>query len=50
MNSPSKTEQRVAKILEGMRKDMPEILRLIEVYEKSIHASNQIKSPKVTVQ
>ena len=50
MNRPSKTEQCVTKILEGMHKAMPEILRQIEVYEKSLHTSNQIKSPKVTVQ
>jgi hypothetical protein len=50
MKKSSNTEQRVARILEGMRKAMPEIKRQIEVYEKSIKSGNHIKSPKVTVQ
>ncbi len=50
MKKSSNTEQRIAHILEGMRKAMPEIKRQIEVYEKSIQSGNQIKSPKVSVQ
>lgn len=49
MNKPSNTEQRVAKILDGMRKAMPEIRRQIEVYEKSLQSGNKIKSHKITV-
>lgn len=49
MKKSSNTEQRVAHILERMRKAMPEIRRQIEVYEKSIQSGNKIKSPKVTV-
>ncbi len=40
MKKSSNTEQRVARILEGMRKAMPEIKRQIAVYEKSIHGKN----------
>jgi hypothetical protein len=50
MKKPSNTELRVARILEGMRKAMPEIRRQIEVYEKSIKSGTVIKSPKATVQ
>jgi len=49
MKKSSNTEQRVADILEGMRKAMPEIKRQIKVYEKSIQSGNKIKLPKVTV-
>ncbi len=49
MKKTSDTEQRVAHILEGMRKAMPEIKRQIAVYEKSIQHGNRIKSPKITV-
>ena len=50
MNKLSHTEQRVAHILERMRKAMPEIKRQIEVYEKSVKAGNLIKSPKIPAQ
>jgi len=36
------TEQRVAKILEGMRKAMPEIKRQVAVYEKSLQHSTGV--------
>ena len=49
MNETLSTEQRVANILEGMRKAMPEIKRQIEVYEKSIQLGNKDKSNKVIV-
>ncbi len=48
MKKSSDTEQRVAHILEQMRKAMPEIKRQIAVYEKSIKYGTQIKSPITT--
>jgi hypothetical protein len=50
MKKSSNTEQRVAHILERMRKAIPEIKRQVAVYEESIRSGNQIKSPQVTVQ
>lgn len=49
MNKSLNTEQRVAGILEGMRKAMPEIRRQIEVYEKSKQFGIKNKSSKLTV-
>jgi hypothetical protein len=43
------TEQRVAKILEGMRKAMPEIKRQVAVYEKSLQHSTGAKSAPLTI-
>lgn len=44
------TEQRVAQILENMRKAMPEIKRQVAVYEKNVRSGKQNKSPKVAAQ
>jgi hypothetical protein len=44
----SDTEQRVARLLERMRKAMPEIKRQVAVYEKNLK-DGKIKSPKVTI-
>lgn len=49
MDTSSNTEKRVAHILEGMRKAMPEIKRQIKVYERNLRGGNHNKSPKVMV-
>ncbi len=47
MKKSSNTEQRIARLLEGMRMAMPEIKRQIAVYEKSMRGKKSI-APHVT--
>ncbi len=49
MKKSSSTEQRVAKILDGMRAAMPEIKRQIAVYEKSIRSKKSTTTHVTTL-
>ena len=50
MENSSLTKQRIAQMLERMRKALPEIRRQVVVYEENLQSGRDVESSKITIQ